>query len=58
MMLGSRTGDSTVSYPVSEVAARHGASVERATSDPDQAYAEWEPSRRDRPSTWDRLPWA
>ena len=38
--------------------ARHGASVERETSDPDEAYAEWEPSRRDRPSTWDRLPWA
>ena len=28
------------------------------TSDPDEAYAEWEPSRRERPSTWDRLPWS
>ena len=43
---------------VSELAARHGASVERETSDPDEAYAGWEPSRRERPSTWDRLPWA
>jgi uncharacterized cupin superfamily protein len=57
LMVGSRTGDWTVKYPVSELAARHGASVERETSDPDEAYAEWEPSRRERPSTWDRLPW-
>jgi hypothetical protein len=35
-----------------------GASVERETSDPDEAYAEWEPSRRERPSAWDRLPWS
>ena len=41
-----------------ELAARHGASVERETSEPDEAYAEWEPSRRERPSIWDRLPWA
>lgn len=32
--------------------------VERETSDPDDAYAQWEPSRRERPSTWNRLPWA
>jgi hypothetical protein len=57
-MVGSRTGDWTVEYPVSELAARHGASVERETSDPDEAYAGWEPSRRERPSFWDRLPWA
>jgi uncharacterized cupin superfamily protein len=58
LMVGSRTGEWSVRYPVSELAARHGASVERETSDPDEAYAEWEPSRRERPSTWDRLPWA
>ena len=58
LMVGSRTGVWTVRYPVSELAARHGASVERETSDPDEAYAGWEPSRRERPSTWDRLPWA
>ena len=44
-MVGSRTGDWTVQYPVSELAARHGASVERETSDPDEAYAGYEPSR-------------
>jgi hypothetical protein len=57
-MVGSRTGDWTVRYPVSELAARHEASVEREMSSPDEAYAEWEPSRRERPSTWARLPWA
>jgi len=58
LMVGSRTGEWTVRYPVSELAARHGASVERETSEPDEAYAEWEPSRRERPSSWERLPWA
>ena len=58
LMVGSRTGEWTVHYPVSELAARHGASVERETSNPDEAYAEWEPSRRERPSIWNRLPWA
>jgi len=47
-----------VLYPVSELAARHGASAEEATYDPRQAYAQFEPSRRERPSYWDRLPWA
>ena len=45
-------------YPVSELAARYGASAEEETSDPEQAYARFEPSRRERPSYWDRLPWA
>jgi uncharacterized cupin superfamily protein len=58
LMVGSRTGEWTVSYPASELAARYGASAAAATSDPDEAYAEWEPSRRERPSYWDRLPWA
>jgi uncharacterized cupin superfamily protein len=57
LMVGSRTGAWTVRYPVSELAARHGASVERETDSPAEAYAEWEPSRRGRPSFWTRLPW-
>jgi uncharacterized cupin superfamily protein len=48
----------TVLYPVSELAARYGASAEEETSDPQQAYAGFERSRRERPSYWDRLPWA
>ena len=57
-MVGSRTGEWTVRYPVSEVAARHGASVEREVTSPDEAYADFEHSRRGRPSGWDELPWA
>ena len=36
LMLGARP-DEPLEYPVSEVAAKHGAAVARATSDPDQA---------------------
>jgi uncharacterized cupin superfamily protein len=44
-------------YPVSDVAARYGASVEKETSDPAQVYATAERFRRARPPYWDRLPW-
>jgi uncharacterized cupin superfamily protein len=57
-MVGSRSKEWHVLYPVSELAARYGASAEAETSDPDQAYVRFEPSRRERPSYWDRLPWA
>ena len=56
-MCGSRTGEWTVRYPVSDVAAKHGASVEQETTSPDEAYADWEPSRRGKPSYWADLPW-
>ena len=58
LMAGSRSGDWRVLYPVSELAAHYGASAEEETSDPKQAYAGFEPSRRERPSYWSRLPWA
>jgi uncharacterized cupin superfamily protein len=60
LMVGARSKDEGLHYPVSELAARYGASVEEETSDPKQAYtrAQFEPSRRERPSYWDRLPWA
>ena len=45
-------------YPVSDLAAGYGASVEEETSDPAQAYATAEWFRRERPSYWDHLPWA
>jgi uncharacterized cupin superfamily protein len=59
LMVGARGDEWHVHYPVSEVAARHGVSVEEETSDPGEAYArgEFEPSRRERPSYWARLPW-
>ena len=59
LMAGARSEDWQVLYPVSELAARYGASVEKETTDPREAYVgTFEPSRRERPSYWDRLPWA
>jgi uncharacterized cupin superfamily protein len=59
LMVGARSEDWQVHYPVSELAARYRASVEQETNDPRQAYVGYfEPSRRARPSYWDRLPWA
>jgi uncharacterized cupin superfamily protein len=58
LMAGARGGDWHVRYPRSEFAARRRASAAEETSNPDQAYADFEPSRRGRPSYWDRLPWA
>jgi len=57
LMAGARSGPG-VRYPVSELAARHGASVAEETSDPGQAYATLERFRRERPASWARLPWA
>jgi uncharacterized cupin superfamily protein len=59
VMAGTRSEDEQLLYPVSELAARFGAGVEKETSDPDEAYVgRFEPSRRERPSYWDSLPWA
>ena len=57
LMAGSRTGPG-VRYPASELAARHGASVARETSDWREAYATVEHFRREHPPAWPRLPWA
>jgi uncharacterized cupin superfamily protein len=58
-MVGARGEDWHVRFPVSELAARYGASVEREATSPHEAYAgRFEPSRRERPSYWGRLPWA
>ena len=58
-MAGARSEDTQLHYPVSEFAARYDASVAEETSDPDEAYVgRFEPSRRAKPSYWNRLPWA
>jgi uncharacterized cupin superfamily protein len=57
LMVGARGDEWNVVYPVSELAARYGASAAVETSDPDEAYASFEPSRRGRPSRWADLPW-
>jgi len=41
LMIGARPKDETLHYPVSEVAAKYGASVAQETFDPDEAYADW-----------------
>jgi uncharacterized cupin superfamily protein len=58
LMVGARKETKRVTYPVSELAGRYGASVEEETSDPEQAYAGSEEPRLGRPECWDRLPWA
>ena len=56
LMVGAHVSPE-VRYPVSGLAARYGASVEKETSDPEQVYATAERFRRQRPSYWSRLPW-
>jgi uncharacterized cupin superfamily protein len=53
LMIGGRSKErKTINYPVSEVAAKHDASVAEETPNPDEAYADW-------PGDFDlaRLPW-
>ena len=57
LMVGAHLGPEG-RYPVSELAARYGASVAEETSDWRQAYATVERFRRERPPSWARLPWA
>jgi uncharacterized cupin superfamily protein len=57
LMVGARSDEERLLYPVSELAARYGASVEEETPDPEQAYAGWEEHRLGRPASWERLPW-
>ena len=41
LMIGSRPEVETLHYPVSEVAAKYGASAAKETDEPDEAYADW-----------------
>jgi len=41
LMVGTRSKDKTLHYPVDEVAARHGASAPQETSSPREAYGDW-----------------
>jgi uncharacterized cupin superfamily protein len=41
LMLGARPEVEELHYPVSDVAAKHAASVPQATDKPDEAYADW-----------------
>ena len=55
LFIGARVPDDEVVYPVDEVAAKHGASAEKETGDPREAYAKfggYGPSARP-PGPWD-----
>ncbi len=58
LMVGARTENEQLLYPVSELAAQYGASAAEETNDPKRAYANFERARRGRPPYWDGLPWA
>ena len=58
LMVGARSDDERLLYPASELARRHGASAERETASPEEAYAPFAPPREERPDRWDELPWA
>jgi uncharacterized cupin superfamily protein len=57
-MTGARRECKTFTYPQSDVAAAHGASVETDTDSPREAYVPLPQWRLGRPDTWERLPWA
>jgi hypothetical protein len=52
LMVGTRAPDITTHYPVNEVAARYGASVQRDTDSSREAYADLA-----RTDTRERAPW-
>ena len=54
LMVGGRRAESPPRYPVSEVAARHGASVSTETEDPREAWQQlgWERSFEPVPLPW------
>lgn len=58
LMVGARLAEEQLHYPVSERAAKYGASADIETTDFEQVFPRFEPSRPGRPSNWDRLPWA
>jgi uncharacterized cupin superfamily protein len=41
LMIGARSQSEELLYPVSEVAAKYGASVTKESPNPDEAYADW-----------------
>jgi uncharacterized cupin superfamily protein len=58
LMVGARSDDEELFYPVSELARRYGVSAERETASVEEAYAPFAERRATRPDRWDELPWA
>jgi len=58
LMTGARRPGRPIHYPVSDLARRHRAGVEVATSSPPEAYSGYPDERIERPPYWADLPWA
>ena len=58
LMAGARSKEEQLLYPVSELAGRYGASAEKETPNPKEAYAPFDQPKPEKPSYWGRLPWA
>jgi uncharacterized cupin superfamily protein len=58
LMVGARSEDEELFYPVSELAAKHGASADEDTPSPEVAYARFGHHEPGRPDSWDTLPWS
>ena len=52
LMVGTRDPDDTLVYPVSEVAAKHGASARETTSSAKEAYGHWDRETAVEASEW------
>jgi uncharacterized cupin superfamily protein len=57
LMVGARSPDEKLIYPVSELAAKYGGSAEKETSSPEEAYANVDEHQPGKPASWDQLPW-
>jgi len=58
LAVGARRQPETLRYPASELAAKYGASSEKDTENPGEAYGRFERPQPARPDDWDALPWA
>jgi uncharacterized cupin superfamily protein len=58
LAVGARHEPESLRYPVSELAAKYGASADEDTADPREAYARFDRPQPGRPDYWDELPWA
>ena len=58
LMVGARQPNEKLHYPVSQLAQRYGASAERETDSPEEAYARFPGRKGGRPESWEQLPWA
>jgi uncharacterized cupin superfamily protein len=57
LAVGARHAPESLRYPVSELAAKYGASADEETTEPQQAYARFDHPQPVRPDYWDELPW-